>query len=292
MQKQNEPPAAPAPIRGRKPAITRDSVVEEVEVVCKDVDVTPTSCSSSAKTVSIQVGGKIVASINDGVDYGQPDFEEAIEHVATADDDVDFGVQDNDHAEENEEPRKVGGLPKKKKSVTLDVVSVVDPNVLRDIALREIEEKDHTETGDRCNSGEEGLEIDLHNSAVRPHVKLGVPNNELENSTKDGTDTEDLDVEYIDNSIGEAWGHMRAPGTAMPGLQDEWMLPKEHDNWGGYVPWINSGAPVKDNIDNPGGWNLYSFTPKYEKGKYINHQTPTGAIVVPENSEGKRCDGN
>ena len=137
LQKQNTPPAAPAPNRGRKSAITRESVVEDVvEIIRKEVDVTPTSCSSSAKTMSIQVGGKIVASIDDGVDYGQPDFREAIDHVATADDDVDFGFQDNDHAEENEEPRKVGGLPKKKKSVTLDVVSVVDPNVLRDIAVK------------------------------------------------------------------------------------------------------------------------------------------------------------
>ena len=84
---------------------------------------------------------------------------------------------------------------------------------------------------------------------------------------------------------------MRAPGAAIPGLPDGWMPPKEPDNWGGYVPWINSGAPLEDDINNPGCWNLYSFTPKYEKGKYIN-QTPAGAIVVPENSEGERCVGN
>ena len=47
-----------------------------------------------------------------------------------------------------------------------------------------------------------------------------------------------------------------------------------------------------DEIDNPGGWNLYSFTPKYEKGKYISHQTPAGAIVAPENADSERVVGN
>ena len=141
----------------------------------------------------------------------------------------------------------------------------MDPNILCDIAFREIEERDLAETGDEGNNDEEGLEIDLHNNAVRPRVKLGVHNNDL--------DTENLDFEYIDNSIGEAWCHMRAPGAPIPGLLDGWMPPKVPDNWGGSVPWINSGASLEGDIDNPGCWNLYLFTPKYEKGKYINHQT-------------------
>ena len=47
-----------------------------------------------------------------------------------------------------------------------------------------------------------------------------------------------------------------------------------------------------DAIDNPGGWNLYLLTHKYEKGKYINHQTLAGAIVVPENFDGERVVDN
>ena len=160
----------------------------------------------------------------------------------------------------------------------------VDLNVLREIALQEIEERVLTETGDGGDSDEEGLEIDFHNEAVRPRVKLGVPN--------DDWDTENLDVEYIDDSIGEAWWHMRALGAQIPGLPDSWMPPKELDNWGGYVPKIGSGAPLVDEINNPGGWNLYSLTPKYEKGKYISHQTLAGAIVVPANSDGERVVGN
>ena len=124
----------------------------------------------------------------------------------------------------------------------------------------------------------------MHNNAVRPRVKLGVPNFDL--------DTENLDVEYIEGLIGEPWWHMRAPGAAIPGSQDSWMPPKAPDNWGGYVPRINSGAPLEDDINNSGVWNLYSCTPKYDKGKYIYHQTPAGAIVVPENSDSERSVGN
>jgi hypothetical protein len=77
------------------------------------------------------------------------------------------------------------------------------------------------------DSDEEGLEIDFHSKAVRPRVKLGVPNEEL--------DTDNLDVEWIDDLIGEAWWHMRAPGTPIPGSPDSWWPPKEPKNWGGYV---------------------------------------------------------
>ena len=115
-------------------------------------------------------------------------------------------------------------------------------------------------------------------------MKLVVPNDDLDN--------EILDVECIHDLIGEAWLHKRALGAPIPGLPDGWIPPKEPENWGGYVPKINSGALLMDATDNPVGLNLYSFTPKYEKGKYINHQTPAGAIFAPENSVGGRVVGN
>ncbi len=120
----------------------------------------------------------------------------------------------------------------------------MDPNVLREIALRDIEERDLTETGDGSNSDEEGLEIDFYSEAVMPRVKLGVPNEELY--------TANVDVEWIDDSIGEAWRHMRAPGTPIPGSLDSWWPPKEPNNWGGYVPKTRTGAPLLDEIDNSG----------------------------------------
>ena len=159
---------------------------------------------------------KIVVSINDGVDHVQLNFETDAEGEGTSDHDIDFAGQDNDHGEESEEekekPRKLA-LPKKTK-----IASVVDPNVLREIALRDIEERDLTETSDGGNSDEEDLKIDFHSEAVRPRVKLRVPNEEW--------NTDNLDVECIDDSIGEAWWHMRAPGAQIPGSRDGWWPPK------------------------------------------------------------------
>ena len=107
-----------------------------------------------------------------------------MEHEGTNDDDIDFVGKDNDHGEESEEEKEETrklALPKKTKSTF-----VVDPNVLHEIALRKIEEREFTETGDGGDSDEKGLEIDVHNKAVRTGVKLRVPNEE--------SDTENLDV--------------------------------------------------------------------------------------------------
>ena len=87
----------------------------QCEIILEEVDVTPTFCTASVKKVIIRIGGKIIGSIDDDVVYEQPDFEKAVEHVEPTDDDVDFGWQDNDHAEENAETRKVGGLQRRRK---------------------------------------------------------------------------------------------------------------------------------------------------------------------------------
>ena len=52
--------------------------------------------------------------------------------------------------------------------------------------------------------------------------------------------------------------------------------------WSGYKPRNNSGVPTKEDIDNPGNWNLYSYTPVYDKKHYVHHKTPDGAIVLPK----------
>ncbi len=200
-QKQTKSTAEPMAYSDRKTTKTRASAVEDVNVIkyiCKEVEKEPTLRSSSAKKVKIRIDGKIVASgrpqivasIDDCVDYRQLDFKTAVEHEGTADHDIDFGGQDTDHGEESEEEKEKTrklALPKKTKSA-----SVVDPNVFREIALIDIEERDLTETGDGGDSDEEGLETDFHSKAVRPRVKLGVPNEE--------SDTEILDVEWIDRA--------------------------------------------------------------------------------------------
>jgi hypothetical protein len=59
------------------------------------------------------------------------------------------------------------------------------------------------EKGDGGDSDEEGFELDYHNDAVRKRVTL------YKTSTEDATDNtpvsdDDLDIEYIDDSVGEA----------------------------------------------------------------------------------------
>jgi len=89
------------------------------------------------------------------------------------------------------------------------------------------------------------------------------------NTKTDATDNtvsdDDLDIEYIDDSVGEAWWHMRQPGAKIPGAPDGWSPPGIPEKWSGYKPRNNSGAPTEEDIDNPGNWNLYSYTPVYDK---------------------------
>jgi hypothetical protein len=75
---------------------------------------------------------------------------------------------------------------------------------------------------------------------------------------------------------------MRAPGAKIPGAPDGWSPPGIPENWCGYKPKKNSGAPSEEDIDNLGSWNLYLYTPVYDKKNYVQHKTPAGAIVVPK----------
>ena len=47
-----------------------------------------------------------MASINDGVDYVQPNFETDVEREGTAHHEIDFASQDNDHGKESEEEKE------------------------------------------------------------------------------------------------------------------------------------------------------------------------------------------
>ena len=91
----------------------------------------------------------------------------------------------------------------RKNTGTFDVADVVDPNVLLGKKLRKIEERDMKETGDGGERDEEALEIDFYNNAVRKGVELGVPKNDLDNSSMGETDTDNLDIKYIYHSVGE-----------------------------------------------------------------------------------------
>ncbi len=70
------------------------------------------------------------------------------------------------------------------------------------------------EHGDGGDSDEEGFEFDYHNDAVRKRVTLcDTKTDATDNTVSD----DDLDIEYIDDLVGEAWWHMRRPGANIPG---------------------------------------------------------------------------
>jgi hypothetical protein len=57
---------------------------------------------------------------------------------------------------------------------------------------------------------------------------------------------------------------------------------------------LKKGEPLFQDVDNPGGWSLYTFRPMFEPrgGKYICHAMPAGAVPVPNNAvTGKREEG-
>ncbi len=165
--------------------------------------------------------------------------------VGTADVNDDFEGPDNIISP----PTEIGPV----NSSTVEV-TVVDVNTKVNRMLRAIEAMDLMENGDGGDSDEEGFELDFHNDAVRPVLKLYAANS-------DTVSDNDLDIEFIDNSVGEPWWHMRPPGAKIPGTPDGWSPPGVPENWCGYKPKKNSGAPSKEDIDNPGSWNLYSYTP-------------------------------
>jgi hypothetical protein len=56
----------------------------------------------------------------------------------------------------------------------------------------------------------------------------------------------------------------------------------------GYRP--KFGDPPEEEIDNPAGWSMFTFTPSYhpKTKKYDGHTTPSGAHVVPPDKLGNR----
>ncbi len=80
-------------------------------------------------------------------------------------------------------------------------VTVDDVNAEVNRNLRTIEALDLMEHGDGGDSDEEGFEQDYQNDAVRKRVTLC---NTKTDATDNTVSDDDLDIEYIDDSVGEA----------------------------------------------------------------------------------------
>jgi hypothetical protein len=162
------------------------------------------------------------------------------------------GTADNDFSQS----REIGPVNSATVEVTAETIEVTvdDDNAEVNRKLWTIEALDLMEHGDGGDSDEEGFEFDYHNDAVRKRVTLcDTKTDATDNTVSD----DDLDIEYIDDSVGEAWWHMRRPGANIPGAPDGWSPPGIPKKWSGYKPRNNSGAPTEEDIDNPGNWNLY-----------------------------------
>ncbi len=77
---------------------------------------------------------------------------------------------------------------------------------------------------------------------------------------------------------------------ALPG----WSPPCGPDDWNPTIN-RNKGEPLFKDVDNPGGWSLFTFRPMFELrvGKYIcHHAMPAGTVPVLINAvTGKREEG-
>ena len=140
----------------------------------------------SMMTSSVLVG---TADVND-------DFEMMTSSVlvGTADGNDDFESPDNNISQ----PTEIGPVNSATVEVTVD-----DVNAEVNSKLRAIEAMDLMEHSDGGDSDEEGFELDFHNDAVRPCVTLCAAKSD--GVSEGAVSDDDLDIEYIDDLVGEAW---------------------------------------------------------------------------------------
>jgi hypothetical protein len=212
-----------------------------------------------------------------------PSFEGFLEgldddayHNALAD-----GVIDDIIFDENHDEKVAGNI-----LITVDELDDLD------------EDGEEEQGGD---SDEEGEEADLHNIALaRRLINDDLGTECLTKSTAEqivmkhfGTVLGDTDDNLIDDDVGEPSGGVDETLVVeafktLTGAPEGWLPPSCPVNFGGYKP--KAGEPSEEELDNPAGWSMYTFTPSYnaKTKKYDYHTTPTGARVVPANARGNR----
>jgi len=82
---------------------------------------------------------------------------------------------------------------------------------------------------------------------------------------------------------------------SLPGAPVGWRVPAAQESWKEPKPKTTLGQPNAkfDTVDNPGGWSLFTFRPKFlYKGKTpskcLYYALPTDATPVPKDDRGKR----
>jgi hypothetical protein len=148
------------------------------------------------------------------------------------------------------------------------------------------------------DSDEEGDEADVHNIALARRL---ISDDECEEIfTKSDAERIVLsrgstgfclgDNPEIDDDIGKPTSRAdeELNLTTLIGAPLGWLPPSAPITFLGYRP--KSGDPPEEEIDNPAGWSMFTFTPSYhpKTKKYDGHTTPSGAHVVPPDELGNR----
>lgn len=149
------------------------------------------------------------------------------------------------------------------------------------------------------DSDEEGDEADVHNIALARRLISGDECEEI--FTKSDAERIVLssgstgfclgDDPEIDDDIGEPTSRAdeELNLTTLIGAPLGWLPPSAPITFLGYRP-KSGDPPVEEEIDNPAGWSMFTFTPSYhpKTKKYDGHTTPSGAHVVPQDELGNR----
>ncbi len=207
-------------------------------------------------------------------------------------DDVDFGGDEDEFLDTNdgntEQPTLLGTTANTDSwSEVEGIINTLDDSGVLDIDFEERDGGDSDDEGDVSNlhvialarrlvGDEEGVEV------------VNVADAERIVMTHHPTPTGNNDDE-IDDDIGEPTSTTAtATATVLIGSPEGWSCPQPPPTFTGYVR--KHDAPAEEDIDNPAGWSMFTFTPEFDKqNKYKFHSTPTGARVVPADSNGKRC---
>ena len=146
---------------------------------------------------------------------------------------------------------------------------------------------DHNSDSDGNGSdsdGNAGEEIDQHNNYLK-EVRAEQNEHYLDYVDSDDEGEEFQLEEDADDDLSRLW--MPRGGRPIEGAPQGWAPPFGAPPGWSYVPKYD--GPSIEEIDNPGKWNLWSFTESFDKKhRYIAHTTPAGARVVPANDAGER----
>jgi hypothetical protein len=145
-----------------------------------------------------------------------------------------------------------------------------------------LNQQDQIEKGDGGDSDIKGEGVDVAMSFIESMVEV-----DLERENEEGYIIE-REVECDDNTAVEGATLISNNDTPLLwGAPPNWIPPQVPPNWKPTRINVEWGEPIFDKVDNPGGWSEYTYQPVFnkEKKKYLFHTIPSGATVVPKDTQ-------